>query len=414
MNTLQDLLGGSPAEDTAQGDARKEGKTVFDKTDEQKSQGDTGAGESGSGNVGAKEDQGQAGSDTQTVSKETQKTDAGSATAVEPLKWFNEKFKTSYEKEEDLATLLEKAKKAEELDGRVKEYESYREKAEELETKLKESEKKLNPLAWFKDENEFRAQQLKIKYPDKNPDVIQKVVGRDLKKVDDLEVLALEQMIDDPELSRTQVEAYLRHRYGLDGIDTEDLSDEDRQKLDFAKTNMRIDANKARKALSEFTSIDLPKFPTEEDIMKEAERQKEMLREKWTPPITKLAEATTLDIRDSNGEKLFEFEVPESTTQALKDYLETLVVEGQMEPDKDGMDFVIEQRQKEVVYRHLPEILKAYGNQIKSEVLKQVDEEDHNTKPPNEGEPPAGTDKGSDGFDQFIGNIRRPSAKSIG
>lgn len=410
---VAEILGANTGEDVREEQPQTGKDTFIDNTE--------GATKDESGTQDAVKD-----GDTPTSSKEPDKGDIGQdqpkdnkdtgSEKTDYLKWFNETFQTEYKDVNDIKGVFGKLK---EYEGKIKEYEPYRTQVETLQKKIAETEKQLNPLSWFKDENEFRAQQLKIKYPDKNPDVLQKIVGTDLKQVDDLEVLVLQEMADNPGLDRQTVEAVIKDHYGLD-LDApgEDADESERaaynKKVSLAKAKMTIDANKARRALGEIANVELPGIPTQEEIEKAEKERQDALKEKWMPQIEKLTEPTTLDIKDNDGNVLLSFEIPESTTKELKTFMENLTIGGGIDPSEEMIGFVVSQREKELVHKHLPEILKAYGNQVKSEVLKQVDEENNNTKPPNSKEAPESGGAEPSGIDMFVDSHRGARPKILG
>ena len=354
-------------------------------------------------------------------SAEDNSSGAPAPTEVEWLKTFNETFQTKYEKPDDIKSVFERSKKADEFEQKItKEYEPLKGQLIEWERKYKDLEAQLDPLKWFQNENEFKAQQLKIKYPDKNPLIIQEIVGKDLKGMDDLEVLVKEQLIDNPGLSQSMVEAVIRDHYGLDLIPPGEDADEQEKadynkKFNLGKAKLAIDANKARKTLNEFTKIDLPQIMKPEDRQRIAEEQANKLKADWSTHIENLVKPTKLEVKDDKGEKMFEFDIPESTTKELRTYLEDLVVSLGEAPSEENINFTLVQREKELVHKHLREMLTAYGNQVKSELLRKIDEENGNTKKPNESQATDDTQKNPSGagFDKAIGYAKGRTRQTI-
>ncbi len=301
------------------------------------------------------------------------------------LAWLSEKLGVKLEKEDQLNDYAKRLRGYEEVEAKAKQADTLQGQLEELKIKNDELTKQLDPLSYFASENDFKVQQLKKLYPDRNPYVLQEIVEKDLSKMDDVDVLVKAVMIDNPDLRGGEAGARdaVLGKYLEEGALLEEADDRTLNRI-------KIDANAARRQLRALTDVELPKIQTLEDRQKAQEEKVASIREGWKPYMEKIAAPDALEIKDAEGNKLFDFELEEGSTSGIADYLDAFVVAGELEPSEETLMTVIDQRDRDLVYDNLPKILAVYKNQLLSEFQKKVDEELNNTKPPNTAEP---TDK---------------------
>lgn len=306
------------------------------------------------------------------------------------LEWLKSQF--DIDNEEKLKDIIEKSKMSDEYMGKLDQYEKEIGDIENLKSQF-------DPSKYFASEKDFIAQQLKIKYPDKNPDILQKIVeGTD--KLDDETALAYNYLLNDSNFPGG-VEAmknHIRRMYFGEDYDPAELDE-------FKKKQLRIDANSARQRLNDFTKVEgLPKFKTAEERKAEFEQQIGDLTEKWRPFDVIPAKFE----REVAGHK-FNFTYGED--KSLDDYADTFIKASALEPTEENVDLVKDVLEEHAVWMNLDKILESYGNQVKSEVLMQADKEVGNEKPPNRAE---ATDekkvKTPSGVEAFLGSRLAPGS----
>lgn len=313
---------------------------------------------------------------------------------VDPLAWVKEKYNLDVEDEDGLGEFFQKAQKAEDYANKLTDYEKEFGKIDDLRKQLED----VDPSKLFASEKDYVAQQLKIKYPDKNPDVLQKIVDG-VDKLDDLTALAYNELLDDPGFPGgvDAMKEHLKKKY----------FGEDEEEDDFAKKQVRIDASHARTSLRKFADVEVPKFKSAEDRQHEYEQKVNDLRDKWSPLKKDIIPAK---IEEEIAGNKFEFTLDDD----LNDFADVFIAASGLEPNEENKALVAEELQKEALWRNRDKILEAYGNQIKSQVLKKADEETGNDKPPNTAERTDDqTVKKPSGIDQFISN-RVPPGTVLG
>lgn len=303
-----------------------------------------------------------------------------------PLDIIKEKFGVEVESEDKLKEFFDKAAKADEYASKLEEYETQMEK-------LKADLNSLDPSKLFASEKDYIAQQLKLKYPDKNPDVLQKIVDG-VDDLDDLTVLAYNYLLDDPQFpgGLPAMVDHLKRKYYGEDYDESEIDD-------FTKRQIRIDASNARKSLKDFANIDVPKLMTAEERQKQYEQWVSDLREKWSP-----IEVIPAKYEGEIAGKKFEFKYDDD----LKEYADVFISASGMEPTEENVSIVREEIAKEAFWRNKEKILEAFANQVKSEVLKKADAEVGNDKPPNRAEATDTEKTKPSGFENFLKNRVQP------
>jgi len=295
---------------------------------------------------------------------------------------------------------MEKSGKVEGLEKTISEHTDFKTKNQELEAKMKTLEEGLDPLKYFANESEFKAQQLKMQFPDKDPYTIQKIMDKDLSEMSDVEVLALKTVLDTPGLLGGEAgakEHVERKFYGEDGV-AEDADS-------YTKNELKIAATQARNEMNALKDVKMPDIQTAEGRQAALDEQKASIKEAWSPYMEQLTTPGTLEIKDKDGEKLFDFEAGESV--GAKEYFETLFAEGGLSPTEENLSMAMEERDKQIVYDNLPQILSVYANSLKGEVMEKTDEELNNDKLPNTSEKSdEEANKSASGVDKFISDQR--------
>jgi hypothetical protein len=188
---------------------------------------------------------------------------------LKPLTWFNEKFKTNFEKDEDLE----------------EHFNSLTAKSTQYDTEL-EAAKKLGEesVGVFMQEFGITEDQLKLSkahtvFPDVTSEVLSKVIASDFTqtlKDDPTEILVIKERFEHPELSDAQATKRVYKKYG---IDPENL-DESKNIIidDDTAVDIKVDAKEAIKGFN--AAKQQVKIPEQVNITKRKEEQTKTLNER--------------------------------------------------------------------------------------------------------------------------------------
>ena len=332
--------------------------------------GEAGAGEAGAGEAGA----GEAG--------------AGEAGAGAPVGINDEQLNTFFDTEgktqEDIKAVYSLGAKASELESENGEISQELETLKDQHAKLKEE---LNPLSYFSSEEAYVAEQLRKKYPTMDAVAIQKAVLTDLSAMNDLDVLALQEVIKRPGVAGG--EAMAKRLIASDlGIDLEAPPEEWDE---MAKAKLVRDSYDARQELGKFQQeVELPTTKSEEDLLAEGAQRADTIKKEWEPILPELTKFEKISIPGPEGSQPFEFEVPQEFQDGLGEMFEAMITSGELEANKDTVAFMMEQRNKEFIYQNLGKIREAIEADVRSSVTKKTDEELNNQEEPNSNARPAG------------------------
>jgi len=292
---------------------------------------------------------------------------------------LNKFFETEGKTSEDIKSIFTLGGKYSDIEKELNEVRVELESSKEREAELR---KGLDPMSYFTSEQNYIAEQLRKKYPDMDPLSIQKAVTTDLTKMDDLDVLALKDVIETPGYSGGEAMAkkILADDFGVD------LSEPSEQWDELARAKIERAAIKARKELSQFkTEVEIPSVRNEEDLKAERAQKLEDLKTKWRPAISQLS--TGFDKITVPGEEpgqvRYEFVVPQSFRDGLPQYFEDIITNGELDPGDEVVADLIVERNKEFIYQNLGKILEAFEKDIRSGVQKQTDQNLNNNEPPN-------------------------------
>ena len=309
---------------------------------------------------------------------------------------LNTFFDTTGKTKDDIKNVFTLGTKYSELE---KEQGEAKRELESLRLSNAELKKGLDPLAHFSSESAYVAEQLRKKYPDMDAVAIQQAVTKDLSLVSDLDVLALQDVIKHPGVSggETMSKRILAGKYGID------LSEPIAEWDEVAKAQIERDAFDARREINSFKKeVEIPVVKSEEDIRAARANKAADLQKKWDPVMTQLTKLDKITIPREEEGQVFEFEVPQSFRDELPEYFKTMIISGELEPGEETVKLLIEQRNKEFVYKNLDKIMGSFEADLLSSVQEQTDKELGNTAPANtQTKPPAGEPES--GTEAFLG-----------
>jgi hypothetical protein len=290
---------------------------------------------------------------------------------------FNTRFGTQYKTDEEIKSLFSSQGKLTEYETKLRDAEAKASKVDEYQKQIEEirsngnSELLSKPLV----RKAFIADQLLAKYPDKDPYTLQEIVMADVSKIDDLDVLVKEQKIDFPGYSDEDHRRSILKNVGVD-------PDSDPKEWDsIAKLSIAKQAKLAREKITSLTQgIELPKAVTKE----ERDRvESEALQKRITETSPLKAEFTKFDSFEDNRIGEFKWEVPKEYQEKLGDMFQAMFFDAGLDVTPENKESLITLRNALMVYDQLPKMAEAWKREGAAQAQKKVDEQLHNTTPPN-------------------------------
>lgn len=310
--------------------------------------------------------------------------------AAEQTKFFeelNKRYKAGFKSDDEVTAALGSLSKMTEYEAKLREAEQHRAKVDELTAKekswLEEKQKleaRVNPLAFFRDEKAYVAEQLRRQFPDRDPATIERVVTSDLSRMDKVELLAHRLLLDAPDIEG-----------GLEGAKEAVLSDmgleigskpEEWDRI--TKNKLTVKAAQARKDLEELQrSVEIPKVKTEADLQAEMATKIDGLKRAWTPLLDKMETIDKLQIPAEDGTVLASIDIPAEWRKEMREELTTTALASGQEPTEENIKELNAIREMKFIWKNLPKLYTILENQWKSKAIEERDKLLHNDTPPN-------------------------------
>lgn len=310
--------------------------------------------------------------------------------AAEQTKFFeelNKRYKAGFKSDDEVTAALGSLSKMTEYEAKLREAEQHRAKVDELTAKekswLEEKQKleaRVNPLAFFRDEKAYVAEQLRRQFPDRDPATIERVVTSDLSRMDKVELLAHRLLLDAPDIEG-----------GLEGAKEAVLSDmgleigskpEEWDRI--TKNKLTVKAAQARKDLEELQrSVEIPKVKTEADLQAEMATKIDGLKRAWTPLLDKMEAIDKLQIPAEDGTVLASIDIPAEWRKEMREELTTTALASGQEPTEENIKELNAIREMKFIWKNLPKLYTILENQWKSKAIEERDKLLHNDTPPN-------------------------------
>jgi hypothetical protein len=312
---------------------------------------------------------------------EPPKVEQKTETKTEPTKvtWLEEAnkfYKTDFKSPEDFGKVFDKAKKVDEYEPKIKGYEESENKYKQ---QLQELQSSLNPLNYFSSQESYVAEQLRKQHPDKSPAILHDVVTSDNKRMDDLEVLIKNQMLETPNLigGENGAREYILDKYGVDtSLPKEEWSITVQNKI-------RIEADQKRKEWDKLKSeVVLPNVATPEQREAERVRLQEEKKIKITPLKETFSKFDKFTETIEDG-KVFDFNVPDEYKQKLPDMFEAYFVQAGLEPNKENLDAMEDLKQALLLKNHFKQIYKTIEGDVETRMKAERDRLLNNVNPTN-------------------------------
>lgn len=293
--------------------------------------------------------------------------------------WWEEANKThgwDFKSSDDFKVVVEKAKKVDEYEAKVK-------GIDEVETKykkqLEELQSSLNPLSYFSSQESYVAEQLRRQHPDKSPFVLQEIVTSDNKRMADLDVLIKNQMLETPDLigGENGAKEYILDKYGIDAeTPKEEWSTTIQNKI-------KIEANATRKQWDELKSkVELPKVMTPEDKEKQSIALKEAKLNQVKPLRETFSKFDKFTETIEDG-KVFDFNVTDEYKQQLPEIFDTFFVDAGLEVNEDNLKAMEKIKRALLLESHFKQIYKTIEGDVETRMKAKQDELLNNTNPSN-------------------------------
>lgn len=309
------------------------------------------------------------------ASAEAEEKEEAQSSSTDWLQEFNKAFGTEYKEVDEVKPLLDLPSKVKEYEEKEETYKSFKEQEKSYKSKIEELQSSLNPLKYFSSPDAYIAEQLRVQHPDKNPVLLHELATKDLKSMDDFDVLVKSVLLEQPDLAEKDVRQYLE---GELGVDPETPMEE----LDASvRTKIKIKAAEKRKELGVLKSqIQLPEVLTPEQLEQQKAEQFEKVKETIKPYADKFAQFDKFSTEV--GDKKFEFVVPDEYKESLKPMFESFFLSGN-ELNEQNLQTVSELRDALLLSRHLPSVYRAIESDVEARLRQEMDEKLGNTAPPN-------------------------------
>ena len=321
--------------------------------------------------------------DTSTETPSSAQTTEGSAQtgkrsdADSFIESFNKRYNTQYKSDDEVKALFEVSKKIPDYETKLKDFESIQESVAKKEKEIEDLKSLNDPLKYFSSPEAYKAEQLKIKYPDRDAVVLQEVVTTDVDNMDDFDLLMKAERLFNKKLPEggRYVKDVLYKRYGLDS----DLSPAEWDGA--TKTQIAMDANVWRNRINDLKKeIDLPEVVTPEqreqqrlDYLAKKEQDLDPIKDKFI-----------------NFDKFTHPEVEGFEWQPTSDYkakaeemFKGMFVDADMPMNKDNMAAALRLRDATLLYENFPKIREAIIKEAQVALRAEIDAESHSDAPPN-------------------------------
>ena len=310
--------------------------------------------------------------------------------AAEQTRFFeeiNKRYSRGFKSDDEVTAALGSLSKMTEYETRLKEASEHKAKLDELTTKEKswlEEKQKLearaNPLAFFRDEKAYVAEQLRRQFPDKDPAVIERIATNDLSRMDKVDLLAHRLLLDAPDIEG-----------GLEGAKEAVLSDmglevgskpEEWDRI--TKNKITVKAAQARKDLEELQrSVEIPKVKSEADLQLEVANKIEGLKRAWTPFLDKMEAIDKLQIPAEDGTVLATIDIPAEWRKEMHEELIGTALSSGVEPNEETIRELNAIREMKFIHKNFPKLYTILENQWKSKAIEERDKLLNNDSPPN-------------------------------
>jgi hypothetical protein len=313
------------------------------------------------------------------------------------LEHFNKKFNKEFKSEDELKSLFDLPTKVTDLEAKASQTDKLKADYDALQAKYNEVGKYIDPKKFFANEELYKTNLMLKKYPDKDVTLMTKISTINVDKADDIDLLVLNEMLQNPKLKGGEAGARELVADEL-GIDLEDKTTWDQKtenKILKAATKIREDFKNLQKVEAD-VPIDVEKVKS--DLISQETNKVEKSKSEWSPLVNKaISDFKELTIFDKNdkGEltELYKYQVEwsdEVKKVIAEDTANYLAFTGQP-VNKETITNTLDMMKGKYVLSELPKILKAYGLKETTRVNDEWHNKVHITEPISEKTAPQGT-----------------------
>ena len=303
--------------------------------------------------------------------------------------FLNETFSTDFKTDDDInawkSTITEKTSKFDELQ---KQY-------EQAQTELKA----VNPRKFFASDDDFIVNQLKIKYPDLNPNVISKALTTDLAKLDPIQAITYKELLNDPkgEVYENEKQAY-DHVCRKLGYDPEVSFDEQEEGV---KVAIRAEAKAARAEFTKLKSeVEIPEIIDLTAKKAEQESQAKASYDKFKPLVERDLQSVsagldkidiTVKAKDGKNQVLFSYDLGDfKNSKLVKDTVNEVLEftarnarEWTPEIAKKATEAIVADLRNQYIAANIGQIIEAHRDQVTKDLMDKKFEKENNSRPLN-------------------------------
>lgn len=317
---------------------------------------------------------------------------------------FNEKYGKHFgreiKEEKELNDLFSAPSKTTEWENKFKELESShtltKKELEDLRTEYesqKENLKFIDLKKYFANENLYKTNQLKLKYPDRDESIMADIVNTDLNKINAVDLLVKKAKFDDYDIYGQMDDTAIKEVIASD-FNNVDLNDPESWD-NITKAKIAKAAKQAKNELEVLQKIELPipiDIEKEKEIVFSKERNRiEESKNQWNPIVEKMvADFKELIIPDETGKELYKYspELNDSFKKEINQMVDYLAYTGQPINEQTITD-VLESIKGKYIIRELPKILKSHALKVSTQVNDEWHQKIHNDVPLSENTRPA-------------------------
>lgn len=300
---------------------------------------------------------------------------------------LNKQLGREFDSFDSLSKELERASKVDELEGRVKDYESTKQTEQELREKYDILLERSDPKKFFANEESLKLEQFKKQNPDKDPSIAQNIFAtQDLDQVDDFEIVKWGEKLDHPRLksSDDSLRGRLAKRFGEDpDVDMSEWSQS-------AQDQLLIEADKYRKSFREMKNVEVPEMIDVESIrqqrLQEKQEKEEKVKQDWTSKSKEIKDSVSklkLEVgspKEGESQEYFEWDISPEQSSMVDGIIDQMVSSG-MEMNEDNLNTAKEAAFDLMLRQELPNILSKYKETVVSELESKHLKDTHNPEP---------------------------------
>lgn len=299
---------------------------------------------------------------------------------------LNSRFSRSFESEDDLKSIFEKADKYAELEDKYSETENNYKSTQE---KLSEYEKYLDPKSMYSNEHLYRLDQILKKYPDLDPVTAAEIDNFDLNTANPIDLVSKGLQLDTPGIKVSDAVAKQVLADELK-VEVEDLNDLNALQNDnqVAYFKLMSKANSYKQKFSEMKTVEDAKPFDIEAIKQEKavqlQQQQDELKSKWKPILNK----EFSDLKEIKIDDEYSFKVDESYAKDMLSKVLDDLVENGVRPTEANVKAQYSKIENDYFNRNREKIMSDYRSHIETKFKEQEQKDLHNPQPTNTTEAP--------------------------